>query len=119
MLDNLEFALINEAEADRLEKAFEEEEVKAAVFALGRDKAPGPNGFPLEFFRLFWEEIKLDAMTFTKEFHEKGKLSKQIGASFIVLIAKKAGAENIWDFRPINLIGAIYKLLAKLLASRL
>lgn len=61
----------------------------------------------------------MDVMAFMKEFHEKGKFSKHIGASFIVLIAKKAGAENIRDFRPISLIGAIYKVLAKVLASRL
>eukprot|EP00268_Persea_americana_P004181 TRINITY_DN11318_c0_g1_i2.p1 TRINITY_DN11318_c0_g1~~TRINITY_DN11318_c0_g1_i2.p1 ORF type:complete len:108 (+),score=7.43 TRINITY_DN11318_c0_g1_i2:273-596(+) len=48
-----------------------------------------------------------------------GKLSKHIGASFIILIAKKSGPENIQDLRPISLIGSIYKILAKVLASRL
>ena len=53
------------------------------------------------------------------EFHERGTLSKYIGVSFIVLIPKKADAENIKDFWPISLISAIYKVLAKVLASRL
>ena len=47
------------------------------------------------------------------------KLSNHIGASFITLIAKKSGAESIKDLRLTSLIGSIYKVLAKLLASRL
>lgn len=69
----------------------------------------------------------MDVEAFMKEFHEKGTLSKHIGASFIALIGKKADAENvrefrpishIGDFQPISYIGAIYKVLAKVLASR-
>lgn len=33
-----------------LERRFTLEEIKWAVFELGRDKAPGPDGFPLHFF---------------------------------------------------------------------
>ena len=37
----------------------------------------------------------------------------------MVLIPKKAGAEDLRDFRPINLVGSLYKWLAKVLANRL
>lgn len=50
VLDNVDFPFIDLAKADDLDKEFEEQEVKAAVFDLGRDKAPGPDGFPLAFF---------------------------------------------------------------------
>ena len=36
-----------------------------------------------------------------------------------MLISKIVGAEDIRDFRPISLVGSIYKLLAKVLARRL
>lgn len=52
-LDNLGFSLINEADADRIEKGFDEEEIKAAVFYLERDKAPSPDGYPIAFFQTF------------------------------------------------------------------
>ena len=61
----------------------------------------------------------MDVMDFMTEFHVRGKLSKHIGASFIVLTAKKVGAEIIKDFRPISLISSIYKVLAKVLDNRL
>ena len=37
----------------------------------------------------------------------------------MVLIAKKAGAEDLGDFRPISLLGSLYKWRAKVLANRL
>lgn len=32
---------------------------------------------------------------------------------------KKGGAEDIWDFKPVSLLGGAYKLLAKVFATRL
>ena len=37
----------------------------------------------------------------------------------MILIPKKGGAEDLGDFRPISLLGGLYKLLAKVLANRL
>jgi hypothetical protein len=37
----------------------------------------------------------------------------------LLLIPKKPNAINVRDFRPISLIGSVYKLLAKVLANRL
>lgn len=99
--------MISEAKAEKKERMFEEDEVKEAVFAMGGDKAPGPNGFPIAFFQMFWEDIKEDVMNYLKEFHARGILSNTIGASFITLIAKRVGAENIKDYRPVILIDVV------------
>ncbi|RVW20626.1 Transposon TX1 uncharacterized 149 kDa protein [Vitis vinifera] len=58
-------------------------------------------------------------MGFFKDFHDQGKFVKSINASFMVLIPKKGGAEDLKDFRSISLVGSLYKLLAKVLANRL
>ena len=42
-----------------------------------------------------------------------------MNASFITLIPKKCNAVNIKDFRPINFVSNVYKLLSKVLANRL
>ena len=39
--------------------------------------------------------------------------------SFITLIPKKNDASNISDFRPISLVGSVYKILARVLANHL
>ena len=46
-------------------------------------------------------------------------VSLSLNATFIALIPKKNGASNIRDFRPISLVGSVYKILAKVLANRL
>ena len=58
-------------------------------------------------------------MGFLKDFRDRGRFVKSINASFLVLIPKKGGTEDLKDFRPISLVGSLYKLLAKVLANRL
>ena len=58
-------------------------------------------------------------MGFLKEFHEHGRFVRSLNSTFLVLIPKNPGAEDLIDFRPISLVGGLYKLLAKVLANRL
>ncbi|WMV36832.1 hypothetical protein MTR67_030217 [Solanum verrucosum] len=44
---------------------------------------------------------------------------KSFNATFTALIPKKYGAEELKDFRPISLIGGVYKIIAKLLTERM
>ena len=58
-------------------------------------------------------------MTVFHYFHVSGQFEKSLNATFIALIPKKAAAMEIKDFRPISLVRGVYKILAKVLASRL
>ena len=42
-----------------------------------------------------------------------------MNATFLVLVSKKEGVDDLKDFRLISLVGGLYKLLAKVLANRL
>ena len=44
---------------------------------------------------------------------------RSLNTTFIGLIPKKGGAKDLRDFKPISLMGSLYKLLAKVLANRL
>ena len=48
-IDGLTFMGLDSNEVERLELPFSEEEVFAALSNLGKDKAPGPNGFTMAF----------------------------------------------------------------------
>ena len=63
--------------------------------------------------------LKKDVMDFVEEFSQKGKLSKGLGASFIASVLKKVGDLGIKDYRPISLLGSLYKILTKVLAGRM
>lgn len=119
-LDNLHFDAIGEADATSLAREFEEKEVRAVVFALGWDRAPGPGRLLIAFFQCLWDITKQDVKDLVREFHLRSKLPKKnLGAFFITLIPKKHGADSLEDFRPISLIDSIFKILAKFLVERL
>ncbi|RVX11584.1 LINE-1 retrotransposable element ORF2 protein [Vitis vinifera] len=118
-MDGLAFNRIDGEEAARLEEAFTEEKVFSALSDMNGDKALGPDGFSLSFWQFSWEFVKVEVMGFFKEFHERGRFVRSLNSIFLVLIPKKAGVEDLRDFRPISLVGGLYKLLAKVLANRL
>ena len=58
-------------------------------------------------------------MDMFKEFHEQKFFIKSLNHTFLVLLPKKGGVEDLGDYRPISLLGGFYKLLAKVLANKL
>ena len=58
-------------------------------------------------------------MEMFKELHVQNTFLKSINNTLLVLIPKKGGAEDLGDFRPISLLGGLYKMMAKVLANRL
>lgn len=53
------------------------------------------------------------------EFDRNEKLTKVINSTFIALIPKVNSSQRLNDFRPISLVGCMYKVLANVLANRL
>uniref|UniRef100_A0A2N9GEV9 TIR domain-containing protein n=1 Tax=Fagus sylvatica TaxID=28930 RepID=A0A2N9GEV9_FAGSY len=95
------------------------EEILQVVRDLQGDKSPGPDGFNMAFFQKCWQVVKNDVLGFFEEVYEHGTFAYSLNATFVALIPKKQNASNIRDFRPISLVGCVYKILAKVLANRL
>ena len=38
------------------------EELEGVIFSMKKGKAPGPDGFPIEFSQEFWDIIKFDLL---------------------------------------------------------
>ena len=83
------------------------------------DKAPCLDGFSFAFFHHCWGVVERDVLAVFEKFYLHSKFEKSLNATFIALVPKKNGASNIRDFRPISLVGSVYKILAKVLANRL
>ena len=118
-LSGLQCETLQNLDVDTLEVSFTEEEVHGALMGCSGDKAPGPNGFTMAFWQFASDFVKEGVMSFFREFHDHSKFVKRLNATFLVLIPKKVGAEDLRDFRPISLVGSLYKWLAKVLANRL
>jgi hypothetical protein len=83
------------------------------------DKAPGPDGFTIHFYKVCWNIIKRDLQKMIKGFMRKAKIGGGINSTYLALIPKDSNPETFARFRPISLCNASYKILAKLLASRI
>ena len=118
-VDDFHFRTLTFAEGGGLIKPFSVEEVKAAIWDCDSFKSPGPDGINFGFIKDFWLELKEDIMQFVYDFHRNGKSTKGINTTFIALIPKVDSLQSLNDFRPISLVGSLYKILAKLLANRL
>ncbi|RVW93100.1 putative ribonuclease H protein [Vitis vinifera] len=65
------------------------------------------------------EFVKAEVLEMFKEFHEQNSFLKSLNNTFLVLLPKKGGVEELRDFKLISLLGGLYKLLAKVLANRI
>jgi hypothetical protein len=91
---------------------FSEEEITKALYDCDNDKAPGPDGFTLEFVQANWAVLKNCYLDAFKDFFNNSSFVRSLNATHVVLIPKKHGATNIKDYRPISLIGNFYKILS-------
>ncbi|CAL9247494.1 unnamed protein product, partial [Arabidopsis halleri] len=74
-----------------------EEEITISVFSMPKNKAPGPDGFPVEFFWDTWA----------------------FNATAIILIPKDTGADRLANFRPVACCNTIYKIITRIISNRL
>ena len=119
MLDGLYFQALQGEDASWLERPFQEDEMTGVVRNMNGDKSPSPDGFPMSFFHACWQVIKSDLMAVFDEFYASGSFERSLNATFLTLIPKKANAVEVRDFRPISLLGSVYKIVAKVVANRL
>ena len=102
-----------------MERSFSEDEIHRALMDMNGDKAPGLDGVTVVFWQNCWDFVKEEVLELFKEFCEQSSFIKSLNNTFLVLLPKKGGAEDLGDFRSISLLGGLYKLLAKVLANRL
>ena len=118
-LDGVSFNVLSNNQREMMVEPFKEEEISSAVWACGSDKSPGPDGFNFRFLKHFWNELKPEFLRFFSEFYVNAVFPKGLNSSFIALIPKIKDPQLISDFRPISLIGCVYKIIAKVLSNRL
>eukprot|EP00253_Pinus_taeda_P031705 PITA_31705 len=103
----------------RLTCEVEEEEFQKAIWSLHPDKAPGPDGFPISFYREYWQMIKKDILKMIRWVLRKGKLGGFTNSTYLALIPKENRPSTFSRFRPISLCNSAYKIITKILSSRL
>ena len=96
---------LSKTEVASLEVPFTKEEIFDTLFDLNGDKALRPYGFTFAFWQFSWDFVKDDFVGMFKEFHQQGRFILSLNSTFLVLIQKKGGGEDLKGFRPISLLG--------------
>ena len=107
-------------ELGTLSSPISSEEVKAAIFDLHPEKAPGPDGFTGLFFRLAWDTIQNDVMLAMEKLEAAGTQGvSTLNNALLVLLPKTPEAAQPSEFRPISLVHSFGRIFTKILANRL
>ncbi|XP_010495645.1 PREDICTED: uncharacterized protein LOC104772766 [Camelina sativa] len=94
-------------------------DIRRTIASLPKSKAPGPDCFPVEFYREAWDIVGQETVVAVQEFFTSGHLPGNFNATAITLIPKTPGADTIPQFRPISCCTTVYKIIARLLKQKL
>ena len=102
-----------------LMESFSPADVRDAIFSMHPHKSPGLDGMNPVFFQKFWSIVGDDVSAVCLNFIQQCVFLADLNETYVILIPKKPNLDYITDFRPIALCNVLYKIVAKMLASRL
>lgn len=94
-------------------------EIKNAIKGIGDLKSPGIDGYGGKFFKASWDIIEKDVVEAVQEFFEHNVLYKRFNETVVTLIPKHPAAKMIKEYRPIAGCSTFYKIISKILTTRL
>ena len=94
-------------------------EVEGDLTRFKKDKRPGPDGWPIEFFLWFFDFVGKDLLDAVELSRREGRANFSLNSTFITLIPKSENPSTFADFRPISLCNMVYKLIEKIVANHL
>jgi len=116
---SLDIPQVSLEENDILISPFTASEVREAVFQMEHNKAPGPDGFPAEFFQVFWEVIKDDLLHLFADLHREALDLYSLNFRIITLLPKIQNATKIQKYRPICVLNVSFKIFTKVATNRM
>lgn len=119
-LHNLNIPTINTSIQETLDEPLRLDEITTCIGLMQCNKAPGPDGFPLDFYKKFSVQLAPLLFDMYKESFEHGFLPTSLNQASISLLLKKNKDPTLCSsYRPISLLNADVKILAKVLAKRI
>ena len=119
-LETLNTPTIAQEQRDNLERPLNRQEVDNSIKDMQRGKAPGPDGFPVEFYKKFSLKLIPLLLNMFKYSFEQTALPKSLTEALITVLLKPGkDPVDCSSYRPISLLNVDVKILSKILASRI
>jgi hypothetical protein len=112
-------SLVDDLDNQMLTRMPTETEIWNTINSMNKEGPPGPDGFTAKFFHTQWSVVKKDLCNAIFLFFKGHPLTRVWKETFISLIPKNENPSSFKDFGPISLNNVTYKIIFKILASRL
>ena len=89
------------------------------IFQMEKGKAPGPDGFTIDFFQSCCDLVREELWELVEESRRTKRVLKAFSETFLSLILKEQGANFPGKFRPISLCNVILKIITKVMANHI
>jgi hypothetical protein len=96
-----------------------EEELCVAIQSGKRNKAPGFDGIPTDFYQLMWSDIKADMVNIINAMLSATALHKSFTRGVVVCIPKMLNPMSPKEYRMLTLLNAHIRIFARVLANRI
>ncbi len=89
-LDNITLPKLTDNQAMALDSPLTSDELQEALNSMPNKKAPGPDGFPAEFYKEFWAILAPTFYRMLQETKENGRLPPNMNSANISLLLNQA-----------------------------
>ena len=115
-----DFPMISDENKSELAKELNKETLAKIIKSCPKNKSPGNDGLPTEFYAMFWTRIWKPLLDALQEGIDAGEMSTSQKQSVIRLIPKKDKDKLfLKNWRPLNLINCDTKFYTKWVANKI
>ncbi|CAA7017582.1 unnamed protein product [Microthlaspi erraticum] len=94
-------------------------EITKVLFKLNPNKSSGPDGLTSGFYKAAWNVLGNEVTSSIAHFFSSSFMPASTNFTIFTLVPKFPGASKISDYRPISCLNTLYKVVSRLLVSRL
>ena len=95
------------------------EDIVWAIRKLKRNKAAGPDGVPMEFFKEMTYENLERIRTIINAWWAGTPVPDSVTQAQVILLYKKGDKTDLSNYRPISLLNSIYKVYTAIIQQRI